>query len=394
MHRTNIPVAVMLLGAIGMAARLGIPQVQTTLKPLSKPVAKPRGVSAVNGAAVKVNGAADDGTWRTHAPLKQGAIFAGTVAGADDRIYVISGVTRLDGGELTAAVHVYYPVTDNWSEARPLPTARTEGGAALSPDGKIYVMGGRPAGGDSTNLVEAFDPKTNTWTRTRPMPTPREALSVVSAQGADGKVRLYAIGGRNGRHGRRIVRAGKTYLTDVSWNQLGTVEAYEPATDRWTTMAPMPTKRHALTATLGPDGRIYALGGTNNTITDMDVMEIYDPKTNTWQPGAPMPYGQECAASTFSQGPHGEVFVMGGWDTPEKIAVSTVAAYDPRARSWRLLPSVPTGRAGGGAVRFDGADGYVHLYFIGGAPKENCVEEYTFPLPADRPDNPVIKEGD
>jgi len=168
-------------------------------------------------------------------------------------------------------------------------------------------------------------------------------------------------------------------------------EDYDPANDTWTTRAPMPTKRHALTATLGPDGRIYALGGTNNAVTDMNVMEIYDPIANTWTTGAAMPYGQECAASTFSAGASGEVFVMGGWDKPEKVAVSTVAAYNPRTRTWRLLPSVPTGRAGGGAVRLDrldGGDGCVHLYFIGGAPQETSVEEYAFRPPPLAPTTP------
>ena len=53
---------------------------------------------------------------------------------------------------------------------------------------------------------------------------------------------LYAVGG---------------VLNDV---ELPTVEAYDPATDTWTTKARMPTPRSAL-ATAVMDGRLYALGG-------------------------------------------------------------------------------------------------------------------------------------
>src|SRR5216684_7817966 len=48
------------------------------------------------------------GMWRKCQPMPQGAVFAGTVLGADGRIYVISGSTQYDV-KLTAAVNVYRP---------------------------------------------------------------------------------------------------------------------------------------------------------------------------------------------------------------------------------------------------------------------------------------------
>lgn len=42
---------------------------------------------------------------------------------------------------------------------------------------------------------------------------------------------------------------------------LKTVEAYDPKTNTWTPLAPMPTARDGLGGALGQDGKIYAVGG-------------------------------------------------------------------------------------------------------------------------------------
>jgi hypothetical protein len=89
------------------------------------------------------------------------------------------------------------------------------------------------------------------------MPTARYLLA--AATGCDG--RIYAIGGYNGS----II--------------LNTVEAYDPATNAWTTVAPMPTARWLLAAATGSDGRIYAIGGYNGSI--LNTVEAYRPGRRT-----------------------------------------------------------------------------------------------------------------
>jgi N-acetylneuraminic acid mutarotase len=194
----------------------------------------------------------------------------------------------------------------------------------------------------------------------------------VAAKGADGRVRIYAIGGRDGSR---------------SSNGLSTVDAYDPATDAWSARAPMPTPRHALAATLGPDGRIYAVGGTNERVFSTDALEIYDPVRDAWTRGSPMPYGQECAAATFTPGPAGEVLVLGGWD-PRHQPLPSAVAYNPRTDTWRRLPAMPTARAAAGAVTIAGADGCFRVYVLGGTygwsqaqrdnGRQDVVEEYSF----------------
>jgi hypothetical protein len=75
------------------------------------------------------------------------------------------------------------------------------------------------------------------------MPTARNYLAVGVVNGT-----LYAVGGYD----------GTAYLD--------TVEAYNPSTDTWTSVASMPTARELLGAVV-VNGILYAVGGVNSTAT-------------------------------------------------------------------------------------------------------------------------------
>ena len=143
----------------------------------------------------------------------------------------------------------------------------------------------------------------------------------------------------------------------------------------------MPINLHAMAATLGPDGKIYVLGGTNSKMNDIKDVQVYDPETDRWAKGTPMPYGQECACSTLTSGQNGEIVVLGGWGNSQKIALASVAAYNPRTDTWRWLPQLTTATAGAGAAIIESTNGVIHLYVIGGMPDPTCVQEYSLPLP-------------
>jgi N-acetylneuraminic acid mutarotase len=188
-------------------------------------------------------------------------------------------------------------------------------------------------------------------------------LRAATAKNASGQILIYAIGGRN---------------FDMPGNGLSTVEAYDPLTDTWTAMSSMPINLHAMTATVGPDGRIYVLGGTNSKIGDVNTMQVYDAATERWAQGTPALYGQECACSTFTSGQNGEILVLGGWGDPRKIALASVAAYNPRTDTWRSLPQLITATAAAGAATIESANGDTHIYVIGGLPDSTSVQEYAF----------------
>ena len=189
----------------------------------------------------------------------------------------------------------YTPSTNSWVQVRSLPTARYGLAAANGPDGRIYALGGYTSGNQITAEVDAYTPATNRWRKVAPMPTPRAFLA--AATGADG--RIYAIGG-NGANGEDLF--------------LDTVEAYTPSTNTWVEVSVMPTARQALAAATGPDGRIYAIGGSNSPtgLRALGITEAYTPTTNTWSELAVMPtprYGLGAATGT-----DGRIYAIGGYN--------------------------------------------------------------------------------
>src|SRR5438034_245393 len=134
-------------------------------------------------------------------------------------------------------------------------------------NGRLYVVGGRGTSGPVAS-VDEYDPATNTWTSRAALPTARDKLGLAAA--ANGK--RYPVGGYNG----------------VDF--LATVEEYDPATGTWTARASMPTPRQSLGLAAASNGKLYAVGGNNGGMNPftLDMVEEYDPATNTWTTKAPM----------------------------------------------------------------------------------------------------------
>ena len=154
-------------------------------------------------------------------------------------------------------VQLVQATTVTWLAKAPMPTARTWISAAEY-GGQIYVFGGL---NNTTKLatVERYDPVTNTWSSRAAMPTARYATSAVTLNN-----KIYVIGGVNASN--QIVNI---------------VEVYDPITDSWSTAASMPTARTRLAAVTGPDGKIYAIGGSTTSTLDLtgysSVVEVYTP---------------------------------------------------------------------------------------------------------------------
>ena len=97
------------------------------------------------------------------------------------------------------------------------------------------------------------------------------------------------------------------------------VEVYSPATDSWTTAAPIPAPRHGLgNAVTGPDGRIYLIGGCELVFdssghpadcADSNRVDAYSPETNTWQTvQSTLAVHRESAATVSGK----RIYVIGG----------------------------------------------------------------------------------
>jgi hypothetical protein len=87
---------------------------------------------------------------------------------------------------------------------------------------------------------------------------------------------------------------------------VGTVEAYDPSTNRWEVRAPVPLAVHH-PAAVSLNGKLYALGGTRDR--PLAVHEVYDPATNRWSARNPMPTPRDHLAVVSLEG---RLFTIGG----------------------------------------------------------------------------------
>ena len=134
--------------------------------------------------------------------------------------------------------------------------------------------------------------------------------------------------------------------------------AYNPAANTWRAIPIGGPDETAVVAWTGHEAIVW--GGVCCASSSRDGL-AYNPKTNTWRtlPAAPL------QPRRFSMGAWTgkELIVAGGFTktTDGELYFRNAAAYNPATNTWRLLPPMPSRRAGGTAL-WDGKE----VLFIGG----------------------------
>ncbi len=224
------------------------------------------------------------------------------------------------------------------------------------------------------------------WTSIAPMVKPRQAGAAVVADG-----KIYAVGGIE--TGGSITVFGVTYPATTG----ARVEAYDPATNRWTEKAPLPYPIDLATrkaegrqwlAAATYEGKIYTFGGANLNGEVRDTVDVYDAAKDAWtahiaklpeptlgmsavafgdkiylfggsssvDPLAPQAYSDRTyefdpatlrfTAKTPLPIPRfktqamiyeGKILVLGGISA---MAAANAQLYDPTTDSWSAIPSV------------------------------------------------------
>jgi len=231
-------------------------------------------------------------TWMSRTTLFQATRGAAVAKGLDGIIYVIGGFVASSISDVQA----YNTTSNSWTAKTDIPIAVWMAAAATGNDGRIYVFGGEVSSGGPTNKTQVYDPATDTWVNGTDMPSARDLLGAV--KGPDGLI--YVMGGYNG-------------TTAVS-----TVDAYDPSTHSWTTRVSMPSPKLEFGIVLGPDNNIYVIGGGteygNDSPPFFDTVEIYNPRTDTWT----IPSWSESLLHTprkelgAALGPNGRIYAIGG----------------------------------------------------------------------------------
>jgi N-acetylneuraminic acid mutarotase len=262
--------------------------------------------------------------WQFVAPPPAGHQYTSMLA-LGGKLYLLLGYPAY-------SIDSYDPATNAWTTLRSVaPRAEVP---AVQIGGKIYLSGGcvsSDCNATPSALLEIYDPATNSVTTGTAMSATRFG---------------HAAGAINGK----LYVAGGSVKCPPCFPLAANTEVYDPSTNAWTPLAPIPTKREfPASAVLG--SKLYVMGGFQRSAaypapgTPSSVVEAYDPATNTWSTLAPLPY---VALGSGAAVINGKIHVVGG--STGTTVLNNHAIYDPDANSWTTSTPMATLRFGHGVA--------------------------------------------
>ncbi|MEO6434994.1 MAG: kelch repeat-containing protein [Tepidisphaeraceae bacterium] len=324
------------------------------------------------------------------------------VEGNENVLLTISSAAAYSVGTSSATVTIAdndsNPTPDgdwptSWTTAEVGKRNRWESGAAVI-DGKIWVFGGWYADSDlATQSYDLYDPATNKWTFKGTMPVPH-SHSALAADDANNVI--YFAGGLFGSYpGIPTNKVWKFNTLSNTWSELpsmpenhssgglalvnnelhylgGTLDDRETNTGRhvvlnlnntaagWTVAPSLPSPRDHLGVIVAA-GKIYAIGGEfghDLGHQQQSLVHRYDPVAKTWQQLASMPTRKSHFEAALFVNPQGKIIVAGG-QVDDYASTDEVVQYDPLTNTWDVIGKLPT-KNQGGVVQQIGSKIYVH----------------------------------
>ena len=220
----------------------------------------------------------------------------------------------------------YNPLTNQW---RRLPAAPFGGGGIVVWTRHELIGWGGGCCGDAFSDGAAYNPTTNTWRKLARSPLAPSQSPVGAWTGHE----LIVFVGDVGPDGKR-------------WPaQLARAAAYNPATNTWRRISPLPASRGGATAVW--DGReVLVVGGApaprgGSPSPLARVGFAYNPTTNHWRPLPPMESGRSAEAAVWTGK---QLLLWGGSQTADAgppVVPPHGLAYDSATNRWSPLPQAP-----------------------------------------------------
>ncbi len=247
-------------------------------------------------------------TWTQIADMPEHLTHVGNAT--DGRyIYFVGGFLGNYAAGLPTTNHAwrYDTTTNTWSALPNLPESIGAGAAAIV-NNTLYFFGGtkRSAGKSTADSTKTFalrlDVAGAIWTtKTGVLPVARNHLGGVAVNGL-----IYAIGGQ---------KLGSEITGNVN-----TVNVYNPATDKWSTVASLPIATgHIVASTFAYNGKIRVIGGVTQNSAEVDTVFEYNISTNIWTTLGPIPGKRQ---SPLADAINGVIYITGGFE-PGVIYTST-----------------------------------------------------------------------
>lgn len=180
------------------------------------------------------------------------------------RVLVAGGRTKNDENDskhITNSAELYDPTTKTWASLPPMNIPRADFTAALLPDGRVMVIGGRLQNGVVTESTEIYDPYMRSWQQGASMHYPRlNPLGQEALQFEDGTIMV--VGG----------------------DSLGTSEIYLPANNKWVLVLQLHSPHYlGATVSLG-NGQALVAGGFD--VLSSDDKSKITASTEIYTPGS------------------------------------------------------------------------------------------------------------
>jgi len=168
-------------------------------------------------------------------------------------------------------------------------------------------------------LLASLPASAATWKSKASMPAARDGAAVESINGI-----VYVAGGYNG---------GDT----------PTLQAFDPTTNTWTTLANMPGGRYQGDGAGVINSQLYVAGGwTISPPLPNNTLFMYDPASNAWTTKAAMSHLSACGGTGVI---NGKLYVTTGCDGNSGYR-NFLDVYDPATNTWASLPGSASAHAG------------------------------------------------
>ncbi|HWE03867.1 MAG TPA: carbohydrate-binding protein [Tepidisphaeraceae bacterium] len=276
--------------------------------------------------------------WKAAAPSPVGT-YEQEAAMVNGLLYTFGGLTTIKDGGVSDTYQVYNPATNVWKSLGMMPGPQTHAEVAVDQStGIIYLVGGFEGtiqGQIIVDNVYAYDTTANTWSQLPPLPV---TVGAGDAAIVDGE--LHYFGGNQGQD--RVTDHGDHWALDLSQVAAGTAT--------WQTKAPLPDPRVHSSA-IAYNGLIYTFAGeTGHEVYHRQQTGnyAYDPSTDTWTTLAPIPIPlSHDEDSTFV---HDGMLVIAGGQIDDSDSTNIIQEYDPATDRWFLLQATLPGILQGAVV--------------------------------------------
>lgn len=233
-----------------------------------------RAVALADGRVLLAGGDASEGRQRLADALQYDpATNAWTAVAGPPLTTFLSTMVQLQGGDVLAIgitstgstrTELYDPATRGWTETSGPAIVQ---GAALTAlaDGRALLCGGTGPDGEASATAALFDPAGLRWSPAAPMATARSDAAAVRLD--DGRVLV--VGGSG---------------TGPVPNAVAAVEAFDPATGRWSAAASTHARLVSPSAVLMADGSVVVGSGMpiQSDTTQPAGVQRYDPGADRW----------------------------------------------------------------------------------------------------------------